>query len=401
MDYAYLGERTTPSKCGRMDQCCAFGSRPVSMLFDGDLVKCNELTVGKSLHIVIIDLKSSKDTKVILNDLNNCYKDIRNDNNETNKAVRNLFGSYNLGVTARAIKYIKNGNIQLLGELMNESQRLFDLHAMKVSPKELSAPKLHALLNNNKVKEYIYGGKGIGSQGDGSVQLLCKSLQDRDNLIQYITKELLLPCLSITIGGFQKIRKAIIPTASYGSNLFPSTKALSTALFPIIDYKDGLCKPAILILVEEALNAGIEEIYIIVSKHDINSFKSLFYEPIPMDQYYTLSPALQQYSQQIIQLGSHIKLIIQKDIDGLGHAIYQAKNYFKGQSNEPFLLMLGDHLYKSNLDNKSCVQQMIEIYLKNGKNLLGLKKTNENEISHYGTVKGEWIEYNLNNNNNI
>lgn len=46
MELAYLGETTTPSKCGRMDQCVAFGNKPVLMIFDGDDLTCEELDLG-------------------------------------------------------------------------------------------------------------------------------------------------------------------------------------------------------------------------------------------------------------------------------------------------------------------------------------------------------------------
>ena len=51
MDLAYHGEITTPSQCGRMDQCCAFGARPVLMTFDGDRLDCDELSLGGTLCV--------------------------------------------------------------------------------------------------------------------------------------------------------------------------------------------------------------------------------------------------------------------------------------------------------------------------------------------------------------
>ena len=57
----------------------------------------------------------------------------------------------------------------------------------------------------------------------------------------------------------QPIQKAIIPIAGYGTRLFPATKALPKALFPIID-QDGLAKPVIQLIIEEALTAGVEEV---------------------------------------------------------------------------------------------------------------------------------------------
>ncbi|MCB0258066.1 MAG: GHMP kinase, partial [Anaerolineae bacterium] len=56
MELAYMGEITTPSRCGRMDQGCAFGNRPVLMTFDGDRLDTEELQVKGDLHFVIVDL---------------------------------------------------------------------------------------------------------------------------------------------------------------------------------------------------------------------------------------------------------------------------------------------------------------------------------------------------------
>jgi hypothetical protein len=56
MELAYYGEITTPSRCGRMDQCCAFGSRPVLMTFDGDLMETKPLVMGAPLHMVRVTL---------------------------------------------------------------------------------------------------------------------------------------------------------------------------------------------------------------------------------------------------------------------------------------------------------------------------------------------------------
>ncbi|HRU39840.1 MAG TPA: GHMP kinase, partial [Candidatus Goldiibacteriota bacterium] len=69
MEFAYLGEITTPSRCGRMDQGCAYGNRPILMTFDGDSIDVRELKLTKSLYFVIADLRASKDTREILSKL--------------------------------------------------------------------------------------------------------------------------------------------------------------------------------------------------------------------------------------------------------------------------------------------------------------------------------------------
>ncbi len=63
MQYAYQGEITTPSRCGRMDQGCAFGEKPILMVFDGDNIEIKELRIKKDLFFVIVDLKAKKNTK--------------------------------------------------------------------------------------------------------------------------------------------------------------------------------------------------------------------------------------------------------------------------------------------------------------------------------------------------
>ncbi|HEY9741658.1 MAG TPA: hypothetical protein V6C90_14300 [Coleofasciculaceae cyanobacterium] len=73
MEFAYLGEITTPSRCGRMDQAYAYGNRPIMMIFDGDRTDVIELNVPKDLFFVIVDLGSSKNTQETLHNLNQCY----------------------------------------------------------------------------------------------------------------------------------------------------------------------------------------------------------------------------------------------------------------------------------------------------------------------------------------
>jgi galactokinase len=79
MELAYLGERTTPSQCGRMDQGCAFGSVPVLMVFDGEALHTEPVSVGGDFHFVVVDLCAQKNTVVILEQLNNCFPVARDD----------------------------------------------------------------------------------------------------------------------------------------------------------------------------------------------------------------------------------------------------------------------------------------------------------------------------------
>ena len=85
----------------------------------------------------------------------------------------------------------------------------------------------------------------------GPLNFLQKAPADQDAVIQIIESELNLPVLKLTLSAGPKVRKAVIPAAGFGTRLFPATKATKKELFPIID-RDGIAKPAILLIVEEA-----------------------------------------------------------------------------------------------------------------------------------------------------
>ena len=101
MELAYQGEITTPSRCGRMDQGCAFGNRPVLMTFDGDRLDTQELQVKDELYFVIVDLQAQKDTLEILNRLNRCYPFAEN---EVERGVQELLGPINKRIVHQAME---------------------------------------------------------------------------------------------------------------------------------------------------------------------------------------------------------------------------------------------------------------------------------------------------------
>ena len=72
MQYAYEGERLTPSRCGKMDQALAFGCRPVLMTYDGDVLHISPLQLKAPLYLVLVDLRAAKDTVTILSALQVC-----------------------------------------------------------------------------------------------------------------------------------------------------------------------------------------------------------------------------------------------------------------------------------------------------------------------------------------
>jgi UTP-glucose-1-phosphate uridylyltransferase/mevalonate kinase len=384
MELAYQGEITTPSRCGRMDQGCAYGDRPILMTFDGDNLDVSELQVPEDLYFVIVDLQAEKDTMEILARLNRSYPFA---DNEIERGVLDLLGPINKRIVHQAAEALQAGDAERLGELMVKSQTFFDRYAMPACPEELTSPVLHRVLAHEPLKPHVWGGKGVGSQGDGTAQFLARSEEDQQAVMEIIENDLNMPCLALSVCTGTKVRKAVIPAAGFGKRLFPASKATKKELFPIVD-QDGIAKPAILYIVEEALEAGMEEIIIIVQGHDLDEFESFFNVQVPIENYNKLPHHFQEYAQRILDIGRRVKFVVQERQEGFGHAVYTAR---EAVGNEPFLLMLGDHLYRSRC-SLNCAQQLLEAYNQHGLSILGLRQTLESDIASFGTVAGIWVD---------
>jgi UTP--glucose-1-phosphate uridylyltransferase len=237
------------------------------------------------------------------------------------------------------------------------------------------------------LQRHIWGGKGVGSQGDGTAQFITRSAADQQAVIDIIERDLGMPCLKLTLSTGAEVRKAVIPAAGFGTRLFPASKATKKELFPIVD-RDGIAKPAILLIVEEALNAGLDEVIIIVQPDDLPAFQSFFNVQVTIENYNKLSRPFQDYSRRLLEMGQRVRFVVQTAQEGLGHAVYCARELV---GDEPFLLMLGDHIYRSD-GERSCAQQLVDAHNRHGISVLGLRRTPEDQLANFGTATGIWIE---------
>jgi len=196
MAYAYLGEITTPSRCGRMDQACAFGSQPIRMVHDCETTTVEELDLRAPMHMVIVDLGGEKDTTEILAGLNRCYPVPRD---STARDLHRYLGPMNQEIVGRAVGHLSEGDAEGLGKLMTETQHLFDEYCAPACPDELTAPLLHRVLRNESIAPLIWGGKGVGSQGDGSAQLVARGETERDEVMRILDREAGLSSLALDL----------------------------------------------------------------------------------------------------------------------------------------------------------------------------------------------------------
>lgn len=382
MNIAFQGEQRTPSRCGRLDQACAFGINPVCMHFDGNEISVDQLIVKEELHWVFAHLRVVKDTIRILSDLNKCYPFA---GNEMERNVQMALGDDNQDLVGKAVECIGNGDKVGLGQLMIQAQRIFDEKVAPASPGQLTAPVLHKVLEDQTVKALTLGGKGVGSQGDGSVQFLAKNCECQDELLHYLSSIGLSP-YKLTISPKYRIRKAVIPVAGYGTRLYPATRGMKKEFLPIIDV-DGLAKPVILIILEQLHRSGIEEICLVVGDEEEKTFyQNYFRKRLPEEHREKLSPQMRSYEDRILEIGEKLSYKVQTERMGFGHAVYQCRDFC---GNDPALLLLGDTIYSSNIP-KTCSSQLIEAYERIGMPLVAVHEIPLEQVVHYGVIAGNW-----------
>ena len=381
MNIAYLGELRTSSRCGRLDQACAFGVKPNLMTFDGDEIEVRSLNVRKHLFWVFADLCAEKDTIKILSDLNKAYPFPTTD---AERAEHEALGQQNLDIVDRAIKYMAEGDAEALGRLMTEAEALFDAKVAPMSP-ALISPKLHSVLQDPKIQPMIWGGKGVGSHGDGSVQFLARNEEAQRQLVDYLNDHG-MKAYMLTLKPVHTVRRAIIPVAGFGTRLYPATRALKKDFFPI-PCPDGLVRPVILILLEELVKSGIEEICLVLgSEEERQLYADYFERPLPEEHLRKLNAEAQEFENHILDIGKRLHYVYQREKRGFGHAVYQAAQF---AHNEPVMLLLGDTIYRSE-SNKPCALQLIEEYERYNSLMVSIHSIPLSEVSHYGILHGIW-----------
>jgi len=381
---AYRGERKTSSRCGRLDQACAFGIAPVLMTFNGEEINVKRLIVKEPLHWVIANLRGKKDTIKILTDLNRSYPFPET---AIDKNLHEALGADNQKIIDKAVQYMREGDQKALGSLMTEAQQLFDAKVAPASTEQLKAPKLHQFLQDERVISLTYGGKGVGSQGDGTVQFLAKDADAQKDLAGYLNNAG-LDAYPFTIPKRHQVRKAVIPVAGFGTRLYPATRMLRKEFIPVID-KDGLLKPVILMLIEELYDGGIEEICLIVGgEGDLDLYKKCLLEPLSEEHFGKLSPEAKKYEEKLSQISKRLVFRIQKERLGFGHAVFQSRDFCM---DEPVLLLLGDTVYNSDTD-KPCCTQLIEAYEKINQPMVSICEVPLQNVSDFGIVAGQWTD---------
>ncbi len=179
----------------------------------------------------------------------------------------------------------------------------------------------------------------------------------------------------------KKITKAVIPVAGFGTRFLPATKATPKEMMPIVD------KPIIQYIVEEAVASGIETIIFVTGRHKRAIEDHFDYAP---ELEYSLAKSGKDEYIEIIREISNLAdfvYIRQKEQLGLGHAISVAEHVI---GEEPFAVLLGDELIYN--PTNPGIGQLIEVYKKFGKSVLGTTEVPKEETYKYGIIEGKKIE---------
>jgi UTP--glucose-1-phosphate uridylyltransferase len=183
------------------------------------------------------------------------------------------------------------------------------------------------------------------------------------------------------------LRKAVIPLAGRATRLYPASASVKKGLFPLVD-RDGIVKPTIQIIVEEALASGIEEVCLIVGPDDEEAyrrpFRSLAEDDLPA---YAKNQVALEQSSWLGRLGDRITFIVQAQPQGYGHAVYCAQSWVGA---EPFLVMLGDHVYMS-WQARPCAGQLLDAFAGYGCNVSAVNIVGEEALPFFGTVRGQLL----------
>lgn len=173
-----------------------------------------------------------------------------------------------------------------------------------------------------------------------------------------------------------KVKKAVIPAAGFGTRVLPVSKAMPKEMITIVD------KPAIQYIVEEAVDSGIEDILIINSRG--KTIIEDHFDRSPALEYKLLSDGKKELYDQMKKIANmaNIHYLRQREMKGLGHAIYCAKSFV---GDEPFAVLYGDDIIVNDDGEPACLQ-LCKAYNKYNMGVVGIKEVSNDLILNYSSL---------------
>lgn len=180
-----------------------------------------------------------------------------------------------------------------------------------------------------------------------------------------------------------KIRKAVFPAAGLGTRFLPATKSSPKEMLPLVD------KPLVQYVVEESVASGVESILIITGR-DKSAIENHFDISFELEQLLKERNKLDLFDQvRAISDIAQISYTRQKQALGLGHAIYQAKDFV---GSEPFAALLADDIVDSEIP---ALKQMVDVYERYDAPVIATMQVDGEDISRFGVIDAEEVEPNV------
>ena len=179
-----------------------------------------------------------------------------------------------------------------------------------------------------------------------------------------------------------KITKAVIPAAGFGTRFLPVTKSVCKEMLPIVD------KPTLQYIVEEAVAAGITDILVITGRK-----KKI------LEDFFDYTPELdtlleQDGKDEFLRLSRKMENLVnmyfvrQKHPTGFADAIMYAKAF---TGNEPFAILLGDDIIYTDKDTRPGIGQLLDCYYETGKPTVAVMEVPDADIPKYANIRGEEV----------
>lgn len=183
-----------------------------------------------------------------------------------------------------------------------------------------------------------------------------------------------------------RARKAVITAAGRGTRQFPATRSIQKELLPLVD-TDGLTKPTVQIIVAECLASGIEEVCLVVERGGQAPFARHF-RGLGDDErdVFASKPWALAQADELADMARRITYVEQPTPEGFGHAVYQAKGFV---GDEPFLLLLGDHVYTTPPGVPAPTAQLLDIAARENASVTSVRVDPPSAVSVTGVVKCE------------
>jgi UTP--glucose-1-phosphate uridylyltransferase len=177
-----------------------------------------------------------------------------------------------------------------------------------------------------------------------------------------------------------RVRKAVIPAAGFGTRFLPASKSQPKEMLPIVD------KPTIQYVVEEAVDAGITDILMVIGKGK-RAIEEHFDRNVELERELEEKQKTKELeSVRRIAAMADIHFVWQKELRGLGDAINHARWHV---GKEPFLVLLGDTLIGS---NPPVTREMLDVFDRYREPVVALEQVPRDKIGRYGIIRGNAIQ---------